>query len=127
MVLQKENPAELIYDFFCYFNLADESSLNRCFDSPWFLMTNSNTQVFQSYGDAINFNFLRETGWHHSKINELKLIYQDPETALITFNFSRMSAKNQEIYNADATHLLVSKTNSWKIKCVTIRGEMSLK
>ena len=126
-ILEAESPSKVIETFFERFNDADEFSLDEIFDRPWFLITGNTARVFQSYSEAVDFQFLRDSGWRHSKINTMKSIHQDNETSLIAFNFSRLSKEDQEIYRADATHLLIYRAGGgWKIKTVFINGGMTL-
>ena len=125
-ILETESPSEVIETFFERFNDADEFSLDQIFDRPWFLITGNTAKVFQSYSEAVDFQFLRDSGWRHSRINTMKSIHQDNEISLIAFNFSRLSKEDQEIYRADATHLLIYRACGWKIKTVFINGEMTL-
>ena len=125
-LLVAESPSDVVEFFFDRFNDADEFSLDEIFDKPWFLITGKIAKVFQSYSEAVDFQFLRDSGWRHSRINTMKSIHQDNETSLITFNFSRLSKKDHEIYRADATHLLIKRAAGWKIKTVFINGEMTL-
>ena len=125
-ILETESPSEVIETFFERFNDADELSLDEIFDRPWFLITGNTARVFQAYSEAVDFQFLRDSGWRHSRINTMKSIHQDNETSLISFNFSRLSKKDHEIYRADATHLLIQRAGGWKIKTVFINGEMTL-
>ena len=121
-----ESPSDVVEIFFDRFNDADEFSLDEIFDKPWFLLAGETPRVFNSYSEAVDFQFLRDSGWRHSRINTMKSIHQDNETALIAFNFSRLSTDGQEIYRADATHLLLHRAAGWKIKTVFINGEMTL-
>ena len=121
-----ESPCDVVKFFFERFNDADEVSLDEIFDKPWFLITGKTARVFESYSEAVDFQFLRNSGWRHSRINMMKPIHQDNETALIAFNFSRLSTDDHEIYRADATHLLLFRAAHWRIKTVFINGEMTL-
>ena len=121
-----ESPSEVVEVFFARFNDADECSLDEIFDRPWFLITRKTARVFQRYSEAVDFQFLRNSGWRYSRINMMKSIHQDNETSLIAFNFSRLSKEDHEIYRADATHLLIYRHGGWRIKTVFINGEMTL-
>ena len=121
-----ESPSDVVEFFFDRFNDADEFSLDEIFDKPWFLFTGKTPRVFNSYSEAVDFQFLRNSGWRYSRINAMKPIHQDNETALIAFNFSRLSTDGHEIYRADATHLLLLRAAGWRIKTVFINGEMTL-
>ena len=125
-ILVAESPSEVIEIFFERFNCADEFSLDEIFDTPWFLITGNTARVFQSYSEAVDFQFLRNSGWRYSRINTMRPIHTDDETSLISFNFSRLSRADHEIYRADATHLLIYRADGWKIKTVFINGEMTL-
>ena len=120
------SPSDVVKLFFDRFNDADEFSLDEIFDKPWFLITGKTARVFESYSEAVDFQFLRDSGWLYSRINTMKPIHQDNETALIAFNFSRLSTHGHEIYRADATHLLLYRAAGWTIKTVFINGEMTL-
>ena len=121
-----KSPSEVVEFFFDRFNDVDESSLDEMFDKPWFLITGKTARVFKSYSEAVDFQFLRNSGWGHSRINTMESIHQDNETSLIAFNFSRLSTEGHEIYRADATHLLLCRAVGWKIKTVFVNGEMTL-
>ena len=121
-----ESPSDVVEIFFDRFNDADEFSLDEIFDKPWFLLAGETPRVFNSYSEAVDFQFLRDSGWRHSRINTMKSIHQDNEISLIAFNFSRLSKEDHEIYRADATHLLTYRADGWKIKTVFINGEMTL-
>ena len=121
-----ESPSAVIEVFFARFNDADECSLDEIFDRPWFLITGKTARVFQRYSEAVDFQFLRNSGWRYSRINRIKSIHQDNETSLIAFNFSRLTEEDREIYRADATHLLIYRPGGWRIKTVFINGEMIL-
>ena len=125
--MEDKCPARVVEDFFERFNNTDEFALDKIFDTPWFLITGKKSSVFQKYSDAVDFEFLRESGWHHSKINTIQSVHRDPETSLVAFNFSRLTRENREIYRADATHLLLHRHQAWKIKTIFINGEMTLK
>ena len=121
-----KSPSEVVEFFFDRFNDADESSLDEMFDKPWFLITGKTARVFKSYSKAVDFQFLRNSGWGHSRINTLKSIHQANEASLIAFKLSRLSTEGHEIYRADATHLLLCRATGWKVKTLFINGEMTL-
>ena len=124
--MEDKSPTTVIESFFEAFNNADEFTLDAIFDNPWFLITGKKSRVFQKYSDAVDFEFLRESGWHHSKINTIETIHRDPETSLVAFNFSRLTRENREIYTADATHLILHRHHASKIKTIFVNGEMTL-
>ena len=79
-----------------------------------------------SYGDAVDFDSLRKTGWSYSKINSLDIIHEDEEISVVKFNFSRLNDIDVVISSIDATQVLVFKENMWKIKTVCVSEELSL-
>ena len=124
--MEDKSPSEVVESFFQRFNDANEFALDEIFDRPWFLITGKKARVFQKYSDAVDFEFLRESGWCYSRVNTIQSVYRGSETSLVTFNFSRFTREDREIYRADATHLLLRRDNAWKVQTIFINGEMTL-
>ncbi len=72
--------------------------------------------VYDKYGDSVDFVRLRSKGWSYSKINSLELIYEDDKTAMVYMNFSRYNANDEVILTSEVNYLLVNNAYKWKIK-----------
>ena len=109
-------PTETISLYVDNFNNADITLLNETTASPFFWLRGTERNVYDSYGDSVDFDRLRSDGWSYSKINSLELIYEDSETSMVNMNFSRYRGDDQVILTASANYLLINYDGVWKIK-----------
>ena len=115
-IQESTNPSKTVASFIEFFNREDKDALNDIFDSPCVLIFGERTNVHMSYGDAVDFDSLRKTGWSYSKINSLELIYEDLETSMVNINFSRYDKDDNVILTASADYFLMNYDGVWKIK-----------
>lgn len=112
----KRAPTETVSLYVDSFNSADVTALNEITASPFFWLRGEDKNVYDKYGDSVDFQALQNNGWSYSKINSLELIYEDSETSMVHMNFSRYGADDQVILTASANYLLMNYYNNWKIK-----------
>ncbi len=74
------------------------------FDTPYELIIDHKTSLFEKYSVAIDFQSPRQSGWRYSGINSLEPAYEDATTSMIRFSFSRLDGSDQVISSTDATH-----------------------
>ena len=110
------NPTETISLYVDNFNNADIKLLNETTESPFFWLRGVETDVYESYGDSVDFDELRRSGWSYSKVNSLELIYEDLETSMVNMNFSRYDEDDRVILTGSANYLLINDDGVWKIK-----------
>ena len=110
------NPTETISLYVDNFNNADIKLLNDTTESPFFWLRGVETDVYESYGDSVDFDGLRRSGWSYSKVNSLELIYEDSETSMVNMNFSRYDEDDRVILTGAANYLLMNDEGVWKIK-----------
>ena len=110
------NPTETISLYVDNFNNADIKLLNETTESPFFWRRGVETDVYESYGDSVDFDGLRRSGWSYSKVNSLELIYEDSETSMVNMNFSRYDEDDRVILTGSANYLLINDDGVWKIK-----------
>ena len=112
----ERTPTETVSLYVDSFNSADVTALNEITASPFFWLRGEDKNVYDKYGDSVDFQALQNNGWSYSKINSLELIYEDSETSMVHMNFSRYGADDQVILTASANYLLLNYDNNWKIK-----------
>ena len=112
----KRTPTETVSQYVDSFNSADVPALNEITASPFFWLRGKDKNVYDKYGDSIDFQALQNNGWSYSKINSLELIYEDSKTSMVHMNFSRYDADDQVILTASANYLLINFDDNWKIK-----------
>ena len=114
--LPEVTPIQTVAQYVEDFNNADLDALNESSGSPFFWLMADEKNVYDKYGDSVDFVRLRSKGWSYSKINSLELIYEDDKTAMVYMNFSRYNAKDEVILTSEVNYLLVNNAYKWKIK-----------
>ena len=112
----ERTPTETVAVYVDSFNSADVTALNEITASPFFWLRGEDKNVYDKYGDSVDFQALQDDGWSYSKINSLELIYEDSETSMVHMNFSRYGADDQVILTASANYLLMNYDDNWKLK-----------
>ena len=114
--LPEVTPIQMVAQYVEDFNNTDLDALNEGSGSPFFWLMGDEKNVYDKYGDSVDFVRLRSKGWRYSKINSLELIYEDDKTAMVYMNFSRYSANDEVILTSEVNYLLVNNAYKWKIK-----------
>ena len=109
-------PIQTVAQYVEDFNNADLDALNEGSGSPFSWLMGDEKNVYDKYGDSVDFVRLRSKGWSYSKINSLELVYEDDKTAMVYMNFSRYSANDEVILTSEVNYLLVNNAYEWKIK-----------
>jgi len=109
-------PKQIVARAFEYFNQENNELMNEISDNPFVVVMGEAATVFDGYGDAINFDGIKRNGWVYTKINEISLVYDDNESAMVTVDFSRMNESDVAYSTTVGTYLLVNNNNSWKLK-----------
>ena len=81
---------------------------------------------WNSYGEALDFEALEESGWAYSRIHQNELVYEDDMTAMVDINFSRYDSTDAVITTSDVIYLFVSRDGAWKIKSAFVKGSLTL-
>lgn len=114
--LPEVTPIQTVAQYVEDFNNTDLDALNEGSGSPFFWLMGDEKNVYDKYGDSVDFVRLRSKGWSYSKINSLELIYEDDKTAMVHMNFSRYNSSDEAILTAGVNYLLVNNAYEWKIK-----------
>ena len=114
--LPEVTPIQTVAQYVADFNNADLDALNESSGSPFFWLMADEKNVYDKYGDSVDFVRLRSKGWSYSKINSLELIYEDDKTAMVYMNFSRCNTNDEVILTSEVNYLLVNNAYKWKIK-----------
>ena len=112
--------------FFQYFNAKDIESLNDASGQPFIFAAGGEVIKWQSYGEALDFEALEESGWAYSRIHQNELVYEDDMTAMVDINFSRYDSTDAVITTSDVIYLFVSRDGAWKIQSAFVKGNLSL-
>ena len=72
--LPEVTPIQTVAQYVEDFNNTDLDALNEGSGSPFFWLMGDEKNVYDKYGDSVDFVRLRSKGWSYSKINSLELI-----------------------------------------------------
>lgn len=120
------SPVVAIENYFSFFNKEDRDALNEAADSPFIFVIGGEPRSYDRYGDAVDFEGLKESGWSYSLINSKELIYSDDLTAAVRMNFSRFNESDEVISTTDSLYLLVRRDGEWKVKGGFLNGTLTL-
>ena len=112
--------------FFQYFNAKDIESLNNASGRPFIFSAGGEVIRWDSYGEALDFEALEESGWAYSRIHQNELVYEDDMTAMVDVNFSRYDSTDAVITTSDVIYLFVNRDGAWKIKSAFVKGNLTL-
>lgn len=110
------SPQRVVENFIEFFNNEDRASLNALWGNPIVYVRGGKPAVYSNYGDAVDFDGIKASGWSYSRIHKNELIYQDDISAMVHINFSRYSKDDVPISTADVVYLLIMRGGSWKLK-----------
>jgi len=121
-----QSPFEVIENYVSSFNNEDRDALNDATDSPFIFVIGGEPKSYNRYGDAVDFEGLKASGWSYSRVNNKELIYSDDLTAAVRINFSRFNESDEIISTTDSVYLLVQRDGEWKVKGVFLNGTLTL-
>ena len=112
--------------FFQYFNARDIESLNNASGRPFIFVAGGEVISCTSYGEALDFVALEDSGWAYSRIHHSKLVYEDDMTAMVDINFSRYDSTGAVITTSDVIYVFVNRDGAWKIQSAFVNGNLTL-
>ena len=120
------SPEMTIERYFSSFNDEDMDALNKTADSPFFYIIDGKPRSYERFGDAIDFEGLKASGWSYSLMHSKELVYSDDLTAAVRVNFSRFNESDEVISTSDVVYLLVRRDEEWKVKGGLLSGTLTL-
>ena len=120
------SPVMAIENYFSSFNGEDMDALNKTADSPFFYIIDGEPRSYDRFGDAIDFEGLKASGWSYSLMHSKELVYSDDLTAAVRVNFSRFNESDEAISTSDVVYLLVRRDEEWKVKGGFLSGTLTL-
>lgn len=105
---------EFVESYIAEFN--QRKLLNKFFHYPHVWLVGSDATpitVTDVEEPIVDYEKLTEMGWHHSNINELKVIYESEDRAFVTLDFSRINALEEEILRSTALYTITKLDGAW--------------
>jgi len=119
-------PQQVVENFFQFFSNEDRASLNSISEEPFVFVAGGKPTAFTKYGDAVDFDGMKASGWSYSRIHKNELVYQDDISAMVDINFSRYNDDDEVISTTDVVYLLVMRDGVWKVKGGLVNGSLTL-
>ena len=122
------SPQRAVEDYFDFFNNEDRASLNTSSGNPFVFVfvIGGKPTAYPKYGDAVDFDGMKASGWSYSRIHKNELVYQDDISAMVDINFSRYNDDDEVISTTDVVYLLVIRDGLWKVKGGFVDGNLTL-
>ena len=119
-------PQQVIEDYFESFNREDRAALNESSGTPFVFIIGGKPTAYPKYGNAVDFDGMRASGWSYSRIHKNELVYQDDISAMVDIKFSRYDASGAPISTTDVVYLLIKRDGVWKVKGGFVDGNLTL-
>ena len=123
---EQASPQGAVEKYFDYFNSEDREALNSASGKPFVFIMSGKAQTYDRYGDAVDFEGMKESGWAYSRIHDSELVYADEATAMVAINFSRYDRSDTPISTTDVIYLLVNIDEQWLLKAGLVNGNLTL-
>ena len=120
------SPQQVVENYFEFFNNEDRASLNSSSGEPFVFIIGGKPTAYPKYGDAVDFDGMKASGWSYSRIHKNELVYQDDISAMVDINFSRYNDNDEVISTTDVVYLLVMRDGVWKVKGGFVNGSLTL-
>ena len=116
----KNNPENVIEDFFYHFNEMDINKIDELWDLPITYFVGGEIIVAKSYSEIVNYENLKKEGWSYSKINSKDPIVSQEDFAIYKTNFTRFNSQDIELISTDTNLTLIKRGDYWKLKIAII-------
>ena len=116
----KNNPENVIEDFFYHFNEMDINKIDELWDLPITYFVGGEIIVAKSYSEIVNYENLKKEGWSYSKINSKNPIVSQEDFAIYKTNFTRFNSQDIELISTDTNLTLIKRGDYWKLKVAII-------
>ena len=123
---ERLSPQQVVEKYFEFFNNEDRASLNSSSGEPFVFIIRGTPTAYPKYGDAIDFDGMKASGWSYSRIHTSELVYQDDISAMVDINFSRYNDGHEVISTTDVVYLLVVRDGAWRVKGGFVDGNLTL-
>ncbi len=120
------SPEGLMHLYVKLVNEENTSALQDIYHFPHVKITGGKlTQIDDPTIPVIDFDGLKKSGWKYSKINQVKILAEGSNAALVELNFSRFDANNKEFLNQTTFYNLTKNKGYWQILSIQSMGQLA--
>lgn len=90
--------------------------VQNCYHFPHSIIENGRIMYYDNAEiPVIDYNTFKKTGWVYSKINEIKVIAESGNTAIVQMDFSRFGKNDKEYLRTTMFYSLTKEKGYWQI------------
>ena len=110
------SPEDLMRYYFKVFNEENISALEEVYAFPHIKINNGKlTTVENKNTPVIDYAGLKKTPWKYSKINQVKVLAEGANSALVELDFSRIDKDDKEFLRSTVFYVLTKDKGYWQI------------
>ena len=119
-------PEGLMHYYVKIFNEENLPALQDIFHSPHVRLISGKLVKFEDKSiPVIDFDELKQSGWKYSKINQVKVLAEGSNAALVELNFSRFDANGKEFLKQTTFYNLTRNNGYWQIMSIQSMGQLA--
>ena len=110
------SPDELMRYYVKVFNDENISALEQVYHFPHIKIRNGKLARFDNTDiPVIDYSELKKSGWKYSKINEIIVLAEGANSALVEMDFSRHDKDDKEFLRSTGYYVLTKNMGYWQI------------
>jgi hypothetical protein len=120
------SPEELMRYYFKVFNDENITALEEVYAFPHVKINNGKlTRVENKDTPVIDFVGLKKTPWKYSKLNQIKVLSEGANSALVELDFSRYDKNDNEFLRSIGFYVLTKDLGYWQILTLINTGNLA--
>ena len=120
------SPEDLMRYYFKVFNEENISALEEVYAFPHVKLVNGKLIRFDTKETpVIDYVGLKKTPWKYSKINQVKVLTEGANSALVEMDFSRYDKDDKEFLRSTAYYVLTKNMGYWQILSLNSIGSVA--
>ena len=120
------NPEQLMRHYPKVFNEQDMSALEEVYHFPHVRLVSGQLTRFEDKSTpVVDFVGLKKSGWHHSRVNQIKVFAEGANSAMVELDFSRFDKDDKEYYRSVGYYVLTKNKGYWQILSLNNIGQVA--
>lgn len=110
------SPEEFMKHYVKVFNAENVIEVQKCFHFPYSVIDNGQIIYNDKENEpVIDYDKLKKAGWAYSKINDIKVIFETINTAVVVMDFSRFDKNDKQYLRTTIAYSLSKEKGYWQI------------
>ncbi len=120
------SPDELMRYYVKVFNDENISALEQVYHFPHVKIRNGKLTRFDNTDiPVIDYSELKKSGWKYSKINQVILLAEGANSAMVEMDFSRYNKDDKEFLRSTGYYVLTKNMGYWQILSLNSIGSLA--